>query len=125
MEDFYRRILHERSGHSWAEALRAAQLAMKGIEDYQDPFVNRSRTSVVKKNILFPDVTVLGQFWVTLRNSRFRQPTENKPFAFPAVSGNFPGMDYVSAALTIKLRDRLFKFNNLRSFSGSPSFRRG
>ena len=37
MEDFYRRILKQQPGQSRAEALRAAQLAMKEKEEYRDP----------------------------------------------------------------------------------------
>ena len=37
MVDFYQRILKEQSGQSRAEALRAAQLAMKEKEEYRDP----------------------------------------------------------------------------------------
>jgi hypothetical protein len=42
----------------------------------------------------------------TYRNDRFRQTAENKTFMFLAVSVDFPGMDYESAALTIELRAR-------------------
>jgi len=37
MEDFYQRILKQQPGQSRAEALRAAQLAMKEKEEYRDP----------------------------------------------------------------------------------------